>query len=92
MVKVSDLRNETKNQERVYKELYKKYLNILFEKIKNVNKRKMNTMYYNVPTIAVGYPLYDPIKCTRYIMKKLLVNEFNVYTVPTQPTTLHISW
>ena len=92
MVSVEDLRKDSKNREHIYKELYKKYLNMLYQKITDLNKKRIYSLYYNVPLVSVGYPLYDKNKCLRYIMKKLLLNNFNVNTVPTEPYIIHITW
>jgi len=59
-----------------------------------IKKTSKNTSdcycFYVIPSMVIGYPLYDINACTLYVVEKLVENGFNV--VYTHPSLLLISW
>lgn len=72
-----------------YGSLCKQLLTECYNKIKSRNKHGIKEIYYQVPTVVPGYPLFDVSKVLRYIIKKLQLGKFKVYI---HDTKLLIKW
>ena len=85
LLKASDLSCSTIE----YGSLCKQLLNECYNRIKSRNKHGIKEIYYQVPTVVPGYPLFDVSKVLRYIIKKLQMGKFKVYM---HDTRLLIKW
>jgi hypothetical protein len=72
--------------------LFKKILNRIHIKIKNIPKyyKHEKCCWYVIPEIILGVPKYDNSGCIAYVMNQLTENGFKVKYF--HPNTLFISW
>lgn len=73
-------------------ETYKKILNRIHIRIKNISKRHVTDKccWYVIPEIILGIPNFDQPGCIAYVMGELDDNGFDVQYY--HPNTLLISW
>ena len=59
-----------------FKEIFKNILEKCHNKIKHTANTHIGQqyVYFTVPRILVGYPIFDREKCSLYIVKKLVEN------------------
>ena len=69
---------------------YKKILNSVYKKIKNLNRYKQNSCFFEVPHFIIGRPIFDIKICMVYIISELRKNHF--YVKYNYPNILYISW
>jgi hypothetical protein len=73
-----------------------KYYNVILEKcytkIRQAVKCKQWQMYYDVPKMVVGLPLYSINRATAYIMVHLKKAGYVIMIVPKMPNRIYISW
>jgi len=72
--------------------VYKKILQRIHVRIKNVSRQQINIQHcwYVVPEVIIGVPKYDNGSCIAYIIDQLQENGFIVRY--THPNLLFISW
>lgn len=90
MLKVSDLKNDTKERNNSYKVIYKQILNIIYQKIKQRNLYRYTSLTYTIPEYMIGYPLYNQEQAFKYVYKKLVIGGFMI-SIP-QHCMLTIQW
>lgn len=71
--------------------------NIIIEKchkkIKNVAEQGGMNIFYEIPFVLIGHPLYNIKECIEYIVDNLRKNGFLVQILPhPNNNTLYISW
>jgi hypothetical protein len=73
-----------------------KYYNVILEKcynkIRHAIKYKKWHMYYDVPKMVVGLPLFNQNHATAYIMVHLKKAGYVIMIVPKMPNRIYISW
>lgn len=63
------------------------------EKIKNIAAQGGMNIFYAIPYILLGYPLYDINECVEYVVEALRTNGFLVQILPfPNNNTIYISW
>jgi len=68
-------------------------LDICYKKIKHVAEHGGMSLYYKIPPIVIGFPIYDYNSCVEYITKQLNTSGLYVSQLP-QPNHnyIYISW
>lgn len=62
-------------------------------KIKSIASQGGQCVFFEIPYVLLGYPLYDIIECTEYIVEALRKNGLLVQILPyPNNNTIYISW
>ena len=61
------------------------------KKIKAIAELGGQSLYYVIPPIIIGYPLYDYNKCLNYIINNLQKSGLYVSVIPNK-NMIYISW
>lgn len=68
-------------------------LELCHRKIKHIAEHGGMSLYYNIPPIIIGYPLYDHKNCIEYISKELRKSGLFIGTLPPPNNSyIYISW
>ena len=91
-INMDDLYSQRKITEEHKLKIYKKVLNRVHSKIKVTSRMRGNNQFcfFLLPEFVLGIPRYDMVRCTTYIIEKLMDNGFMVKY--THPNLLFISW
>lgn len=89
MLSVSDLRKDDENVRHQNKKYYKQLLQLIYDKIKELNKRKFKTLNYTLPLFYPGFPFYDSNVGLKYIYKKLIKGGFDVTLIDERSLTIY---
>ena len=83
-----------KNKKELSKHIsYDKIIELCHSKIKKIAQAGGMNIFYEVPYIIIGLPLYDINKCVEYVYSSLKKNGLLVQILPyPNNTTLYISW
>ena len=64
-----------------------------YKKIKEIAEHGGMSLYYKIPPIIIGYPIYDFNKCLEYIIKHLKKSGLYVGNLPYPNNNyIYISW
>jgi hypothetical protein len=85
-----DLYEIKKKKETKINEAYNVILNVCHNKIKSIAEIGGQSLYYKIPPIVIGYPLYDHSNCINYIIKSLQKSGLFVSQIPNN--MIYISW
>lgn len=91
-IDLEELFSNEKHTEIKRKDIYLKILNRVHKKIMTAtkNKERSKWVFFIIPEVVIGIPLYDVNLCKNYLIKKLNENGFEVKY--THPNLLFISW
>lgn len=90
---LSDLYDIKKKKDAKLNDAFNVILNACYKKIKTIAHIGGQTLYYNIPPIILGYPLYDYTTCMNYIMSSLQKNGLYVALLPyPNNNIIYISW
>lgn len=90
MLTIESLKQDKKNRNKETHKLYKKVLELVYEKIKNLNNQNYKRLVYQPPQFIMENPTYNQNLAYKYIFKKLSEGGFLVK--PMFNNTLDISW
>jgi hypothetical protein len=71
-------------------ELFKKILIQCHRRIKHSNDHNEIYTFFNIPIYVIGYPPFNRLECSVYLMKELENNGFNIQTY--SDNILYINW
>ena len=79
-ISIDDLYTKKKITEQHKIQCYKKILNRVHSKIKTTSRMRGSDRFcfFLLPEFVLGVPRYDMVKCTSYIIEKLIENGFMV--------------
>jgi len=86
-----DLYEIKKKKETKINQAFNVILTTCHNKIKSIAEIGGQSLYYKIPPIIVGYPLYDHLICVNYIVKSLQKSGLFVSILPNN-TMIYISW
>jgi len=92
-INIYELYNLKKNKELKSINTFNHILNNCNIKIQQVAQHGGMSLYYNIPKIIIGYPLYDYNKCVEYIIEQLKIS--GLYIHPLEAPNygyIYISW
>lgn len=68
-------------------------LNACYKKIKSIAVMGSQTLYYTIPPIQIGYPLYNYNECMNYIITTLRKDGLYISILPyPNHNIIYISW
>lgn len=90
---IHELYNIKKSKDKKQLLCFEHILEICFKKIKRIAELGGLNIYFAIPHMLIGYPLYDFEKCSEYVIKILKKKGFLVrrMSVPYNDT-VYISW
>lgn len=90
---IKELHNIQKKKLELKHVAYDHIIELIHRRIKLVASFGGTNTFYEIPGLVVGYPLYNLIHCTTYIMESLRKNGLLVQLLPPPHiSVLYISW
>lgn len=90
MVNIKDLEKKRKEKSERNHELYRGFFYEISEKIKNRDSLGNRNMIHRIPTIVIGFPMYDITHAIQYVISKLQTNGF--FVCLWHDNYLYIDW
>ena len=90
MVNINDLKKAEKLKKENKINCYNKIYHLVSNKIKLIASTNKKSTWYEIPFYIFGYPIYDVKDCSKFLIKKLKKNGFNVNFL--DPNILLIDW
>jgi len=88
---ISSLHDEKNTKEKARLDMFKIVLNKCIDKIIYTNRHTDKTfIIFEVPTVLIGYPLYDMKSCIVFLIQTLIKNKYYVEFI--EPCYLYIDW
>lgn len=92
-VSIHELYDIKKKKERKQIHCYEHIIELCFKKIKRIAEHGGLNIYFAVPQILMGYPLYDFERCINHVVKVIKNQGFLVKRMDApHADTLYISW
>ena len=91
MINVDNLRKMNKKKKQAKKDVYKKILKLLINKVKLVANTEAIDCWYEVEYFLIGYPTYNIEDCCNYLVKKLKKSNFKEVTY-FKPNIIYLNW
>jgi len=90
---IKELHTIQKKKEELKHTSYDHILNLIHRRIKVIANVGGTNTFYEIPGLVVGFPLYNLINCTNYIINALRDNSLFVQLLPPPHiAVLYISW
>lgn len=90
-ISLYDLYEIKKKKDNKVNEAFNIILNTCTKKIKTIAELGGQSLYFKIPPIIFGYPLYNYKNCINYIIKSLQKSGLYVSLLPNN-NTIYISW
>jgi hypothetical protein len=90
-ISLHDLYEIKKKKDNKVCEAFNVILNGCNKKIKKIAELGGQSVYYVIPPMIIGYPLYDYNKCLNYIITNLQKSGLYVSIIPNK-NVIYISW
>jgi len=88
-----DLYEIKKKKDNKINEAFTIILNSCHKKIRTIAEIGKQSLYYTIPPIIIGYPLYDYTICMNYIISSLQKSGLYVAILPASNNNMiYISW
>jgi|694.fasta_scaffold65082_2 hypothetical protein len=92
-VSIFELYEIKKRKELKISKVFNYILDIINKKIKLIAEQGGMCLYYKIPRMIIGYPLYDYNSCFEYIMKQLKQSGLFVIKMPNPNNEyIYVSW
>jgi hypothetical protein len=92
-ISLFDLYEIKKKKEAKVNSAFNIILEACYKKIKSIAMMGAQSLYYSIPPIQIGFPLYNYNDCMNHITKTLRKNGLFVAILPyPNHTTIYISW
>jgi len=92
-ISLSELYDIKKKKENRNSIVFNHILEICNKKIKHIAEHGGMTLYYKIPPVIIGYPLYNYTICINYIIKELKLSGLYVIQLPEPNNNyIYISW
>lgn len=92
-VSLHELYEIKRKKETKINDAYNVILDSCYKKIKNIAEHGGMTLYYKIPPIVIGYPLYNLNNCIEYIDRALKKSGLYVSILPPPNNSyIYISW
>lgn len=93
MISINELYNIKKQKEKKHLETFNKISQLINTKIRRIAEAGGFNIYYDVPPIIIGHPLYDIEECIKHLMTIYRKSGFLVQRLPNPNNrVLYISW
>lgn len=88
-----DLYEIKKKKDNKINEAFNVILNACHKKIKSIAESGGQSLYYTIPPIIIGYPLYNYANCMNYVITELKKSGLYVSILPEpNNNNIYISW
>jgi ABC-type transport system substrate-binding protein len=88
-----DLYEIKKKKDNKLNDAFNIILNLCHKKIKTIAEIGGQSLYYTIPPIIIGYPLYNYSTCMNYIISELKKSGLYVAVLPEpNNNNIYISW
>lgn len=92
-ISISELYSIKNKKDKIKTNTYNVILEKCHQKIKHIALQGGMNIFYQVPFVMFGYPLYDITDCIQYIVDALRTNGLLVQVLPhPNHNTIYISW
>jgi hypothetical protein len=91
-ITAKDLNYMSRMRESKHKEVYIIILERIYSRIRRCSTVSMKNCIYDIPELVVGHPMFDVDKCTRFIVRHLVMNGFKVSRTAGFNRILDINW
>lgn len=92
-ISISELYSMKSKKDRVKYDTFNVILGKCHAKIKHIAAQGGLNIFFEIPYILLGYPLYDMLECQEYIVEALRKNGLLVQILPhPNQNTIYISW
>lgn len=92
-INLKELHNIQKKKLQLKSVAYDRILELIHRRIKLVASYGGSNTFYEIPGLIVGYPLYNLIDCTNYIINSLRNNGLLIQLLPPPHiSVIYISW
>ena len=92
-INIKELHNIQKKKEQVKSVAYDRIVELIHRRIKMIATFGGSNTFYEIPGLVVGYPLYNLVDCTNYILKALRENGMLVQLLPPPHiSVIYLSW
>lgn len=92
-ISIADLYSLKNKKEKIKTNTFDVIIKKCHEKIKNIASQGGMNIFYEIPYIMIGYPLYNINECREYVVDALRKNGFLVQILPhPNNNTVYISW
>lgn len=90
LLELYDIKKRKDNRNSI---VFNHILEICNKKIKNIAEHGGMSLYYKIPPVIVGYPLYNYNNCIEYIIKQLRLSGLFISQLPAPNNNyIYISW
>lgn len=92
-INIKELHTIQKKKEKVKSIAYDHILDLIHRRIKMIASFGGTNTFYEIPGLVIGFPLYNLIDCTNYILKALRDNGMLVQLLPPPHiSVIYLSW
>jgi hypothetical protein len=92
-ISIAELYSMKNKKDKIKFEIFNVILKKCHTKIKSVAGQGGMNIFFEIPYVMVGYPLYDINECIEYIVEALRKNGLLVQVLPyPNHNTIYISW
>ena len=82
-----------KNQDIKHKNVFNQILDVCYKKIKKIAEHGGMCLYFKVPPVVIGYPLYNYDSCMSYIKEQITKSGLFVMRLENPNNNyIYISW
>lgn len=91
-ITAKDLNYMSQMRENRHREVYVIILERIYSRIRRCSTVSMKECTYDIPEVVIGFPMFDVDKCTRFVVRHLVMNGFEVSRTAGFIRTLDITW
>lgn len=92
-ISISELYSMKSKKDKIKYDTFNVVLGKCHAKIKHIATQGGLNIFFEIPYILLGYPLYDMLECQEYVVEALKKNGLLVQILPhPNPNTIYISW
>jgi hypothetical protein len=92
-ISIADLYSMKNKKDKIKTNTFNVIIEKIHSKIKHIAQQGGMEVFYEIPYVLLGYPLYNIIECIDYVVDSLRKNGLLVQILPhPNNTTIYISW
>jgi len=91
MFNLEELKRRNREKKKIKEKTYKNILQLIYNKVKIINKTDVTECYYSIPNIIGQNLISDIDECMHYIEKKLRKHPFDEVKI-YKPNMIYVRW